>query len=44
MFRERIARTLPGALMLVVLVIMIAASLVLAISNFKSDHALAGIG
>ncbi len=44
MFRERIAPTLPGALMLAVLSVMTVASLVLAISNLKSDHALTGIG
>ena len=44
MYRERIARTLPGSLMLFVLVIMIAASLVLTIWNLKADHPVAGVG
>ena len=44
MLRERVARTLPGGLMLVVLVILSIVSLVLGISNFRMDQNVAGIG
>ncbi len=44
MLRERVARTLPGGFMLVVLVILSIVSLVLGISNFRMDQNVAGIG
>ena len=43
MFRERVARTLPGGFMLAVFVILAGAALVFGISSFRMGHLLFGI-